>query len=239
MAVLLQNRPPLVLTVRLEFFLWFVGFFHSISLSDLPNAVSHGGYDTLTDKPALPKCDAVRHELTWTHHRLLTADPNAEANARLEIEASFPHGASDRTQRAVSGTYSLLDCAPRPPSRSACLHPSLDRAPSRALGALDPAPDKAPSRKGSESPLTFEPTHHVVLQRSRRRLPNLGRATLELSHDGLNPSSRQSGILQHRLDRCTRDHFNEGSRGHTREPWSLIFQFSQFVPSPRGHGDFA
>ena len=47
----------------------------------------------------IPKVSRTR---PWTHHRLLTADPNAEVKAQFEIEALFPDGASDQTKSAVS-----------------------------------------------------------------------------------------------------------------------------------------
>lgn len=39
---------------------------------------------------------------------LLTADPNAEVNVTVEVQVSFPTGASDQTKRAVSENAKTL-----------------------------------------------------------------------------------------------------------------------------------
>ena len=53
---------------------------------------------------AFPKCDALRHELSWTHYRLLLRVENNNARQQVQASAAERRRASHRTGSRAGGT---------------------------------------------------------------------------------------------------------------------------------------
>lgn len=70
-----------------------------------PNAKSFHGSVSVAPAAAKMRLVQIAEEIIAT----LAADPNAEVKVRIELEATFPNGASDQTKRAVSENAKTLN----------------------------------------------------------------------------------------------------------------------------------